>query len=161
MNLINTRQTEKTSIPKREIHESPMSQEIEDTMTKFCNKYIVLMEALYRDKELNQWCKNYSKYTQNTEHCELERMIYDGFMKEAYALNIVSPAIIEHKPGYDYCLESALAGTKKDLIWAIAIEIRMDYGCNGSLVHRAIADGNLYRLMRAYLSPMQVPQYTI
>lgn len=151
----------KTSISEREIHASSMSQEIKDTVTKFCNKYIVLMEALYRDKELNQWCKNYSKYTINTEHCELERMIYDGFMKEAYALNIVSPEIIAHKPGYDYRLESALAGTKEDLIWAIAIEIRMDYGCNGSLVYSAIADGNLYRLMRAYLSPMQVPQYTI
>lgn len=52
-------------------------------MTAFRNKYVILMEVLYRDKELNQWCRNYSVYKENTAHCELEKLIYEGFMKEA------------------------------------------------------------------------------
>ena len=148
------------NIPQKEVHASAISEETKEAITKFCSKYIILMEVLYRDKELNQWCKKYSVYEKTTEHCELKRMIYDGFMQEAYALNFISTAIA-HKPSYGYRLESALAGTKEDLIWGLAMEIRGDYGSNGSLISHAIADGNLYRLMRAYLSPTQVSRYTL
>ena len=109
------------------------------------------MEVLYRDKELNQWCCNYSAYKRNTEHCELEKTIYDGFMREAYKLDFM-PEVLSWKPAYAYTLEAALSGTEEDLIHGICVEIRSDYGCNGSLIYRAIADGNLYRLMSAYLS---------
>lgn len=54
------------------------------------------MELLYKDKELNRWCRNYSAYTRNTEHCELEKMIYSGFLKEANALGFM-PKILSWK----------------------------------------------------------------
>lgn len=132
---------------------------METAITAFCSKYIVLMEVLYRDKELNQWCRNYSAYRKNTTHCELEKLICDGFMQEAYALGFM-PKILAWKHVYTG-LESALAGTKSDLIYGIFAEIRSDYGCNGSLISHAIAEGNLYRLMRAYLSRVSSPQYTL
>lgn len=150
----------KPSAEKSEVTSSPITEEIKKTMTKFCNKYIMLLEVLYRDKELNQWCHNYSAYKRNTEHCELEKAIYGGFMKEAYALGFM-PKVLSWKPYSAYQLESALAGTEEDLIHGICLEIRADYGCNGSLIYRAIADGNLYRLMRAYLLFDQKPQYTL
>ncbi len=129
-------------------------------MTKLCNKYVVLLEVLYRDKELNQWCRNYSAYNRNTEHCELEKVIYDGFMHEAYGLGFMSK-VLSWKPYSAYQLESALTGTEEDLIHGICLEIRADYGSNGSLISHAIANGNLYRLMSTYLSFAQKPQYTL
>lgn len=150
----------KPSTRHRGVSPSPITKEIQEAMTKFCNKYVVLMEALYRDKELNQWCRNYSAYRRNTVHCELEKIIYDGFMHEAYILGFM-PEILSWKASSVYTLESALNGTDADLIHGIFAEIRSDYGCNGSLVYSAIADGNLYRLMRAYLSRVSSPKYTM
>lgn len=62
-------------------------------MTAFCGKYVVLMELLYRDRELNQWCRDYSSYAENTTHCELRDLIYDGFMKAAYELEFMPKAL--------------------------------------------------------------------
>lgn len=109
------------------------------------------MEILYKDKEMNQWCHNYSAYIRNSEHCELEEMIYSGFMKEAYTLGFM-PKILSWKAGSAYSLDAAINGTDADIIHGICMEIRRDYGNNGTLISDAIADRNLYRLMRAFLS---------
>ena len=120
-------------------------------MAKFCGKYLVLMELLLKDKELNKWCRNYSAYVKNTEHLELERIIYDSFVKDAYQLPFMADVL--HQKAYsDYKFESALSGTDADLIHGIFVEIRSDYGSNGRLINRAIAEGNLYGLMKVYLS---------
>ena len=111
-------------------------------MTAFCNKYVVLMEVLYRDEELNQWWHNYLAYKENTTHRALEKLIYDGFMKEAYALGFM-PKVLAWKQGSAYSLESVLNGTKADLLYGICMEIRSDYGCNGSLIYHTIASGRL------------------
>ena len=71
-------------------------------------------------------------------------------MKEAYTLGFL-PKVLAWKPGSAYSLGSALCGTKADLLYGICMEIRADYGCNGSLIYNAIAKGNLYRLMSAWL----------
>ena len=42
-------------IQRRAASSDPLTADIETAMTAFCNKYVVLMEVLYRDKELNQW----------------------------------------------------------------------------------------------------------
>jgi len=136
---------------------SPVTREITEKMTRFCNKYVVLLEVLYRDKELNRWCRNYSAYNKNTEYCELEEIIYNRFTLEAYELGFM-PEAIKWKPVHTYTLEAALRGTEVDLIHGICVEIRSDYGCNGSLIYHAIANGNLYRLMSAYLSRADRPQ---
>lgn len=129
----------------------PVTADMETAMTAFCNKYVVLMEVLYRDKELNQWCRNYSAYEKNTVHCALENLIYyNGFMQDASALGFM-PEVMRWKAGTAYSLGSALNGTKADLLYGICMEIRADYGCNGSLIYNAIAKGNLYRLMSAWL----------
>lgn len=130
---------------------NPVTEDIRETMTRFCNKYLVLMEVLYKDRELNQWCHNYSAYKRNTEHCELEKIIYDGFMREAYALELM-PKILSWNAGGAYSAEAMLNGSEADILYGICMEIRMDYGYNGSLISVAIASGNLYRLMRAFLS---------
>lgn len=130
---------------------SPITKEIKEAMTKFCNKYVLLLEVLYRDKELNQWCRNYSADRKNTEHCELEKIIYKEFMPEAYSLNFM-PKVLSWKSVSSYTLNASLNGTEEDLMYGICAEIRMDYGYNGSLINHAIAKGNLYRLMNAYLS---------
>ena len=122
-----------------------------EAMTAFCSKYVVLMETLYRDKELNQWCRNYSAYIKNTTHCELEKIIYHKFMKDVSDLGFL-PEVLSWKPYSEYTFKSALNGREKDLIYGICFEIRSDYGSNGSLITHAIASGNLYHLMSVYLS---------
>ena len=122
--------------------------EIEKKVDSFCKKYIVLMELLYQDQELNHWCRNYSAYQNITTHIELKKMIYDGFVKEAYDF---MPKILSQKPYGSYSLEAALAGSRFDLAFGICLEIRGDYASNGSLIYSAIGRGNLYRLMAAFL----------
>lgn len=141
----------KSAVQKTKASANPVTEEIREAFVRFCNKYIVLMEALYKDNELNQWCQSYSPYTKITEHCELMRIIYDGFVKEAYELGFM-PEILSWKPYGTYSLEAAINGTEADIIYGICLEIRGDYGSNGSLISDAIAAGNLYRLMRAFLS---------
>lgn len=149
----------KPFVQKREIPASPITAEIKEAMVKFCNKYILLLEVLYYDKELNQWCQNYSAYFRNTEHCELKKVIYGDFMREAYDLGL--PIVLSWKHYDAYKFESALAGTEDDLIYGICLEIRMDYANNGSLINDALASGRLYRLMSAFLSYGTIPQYTL
>ena len=139
---------------------SPITKKIRDTMTEFCKKYIVLLEVLYRDTELNQWCRGYSAYERNTQHCELEKIIRSGFLQEAYALGFLQKVLI-WKPYSAYQLEDALNGTEDDLLFGICVEIRKDYGSNGYLINGAIGNGNLYRLMSAYLSYRPKNQYTL
>lgn len=129
---------------------SLVTPEIRDAMTAFCRKYIVLMELLYTDKELNRWCRSYSAYEETTAHRELERIIYDHFLQEAYGLEFM-PKVLQWQPYDAFSLEAALRGTAADLIYGIFLEIRADHWANGSLIERAIGDGNLYRLMKAYL----------
>lgn len=147
-------------IQRRAASSDPVTADMETAMTAFCNKYVVLMEVLYRDKELNQWCRNYSAYKENTTHRALEELIYNGFMKEAYTLGFM-PEVLGWKAGTAYSLGSALCGTKADLLYGISMEIRGDYGCNGSLIHNAIAKGNLYRLMSAWLHYENRRRYTL
>lgn len=84
-------------------------------------------------------------------------MICDGFMHEVYTLGFM-PEVLSWKPGVPYVLETALNGTEADIIHGICMEIHSDYGNNGSLISDAIANGNLYRLMDAFLSYTQRPQ---
>ena len=145
-------------IQRRAASSDPLTADIETTVTAFCNKYVVLMEVLYRDKELNQWCRNYSAYKENTTHRALEELIYNGFMKEAYTLGFL-PKVLAWKPGSAYSLGSALCGTKADLLYGICMEIRADYGCNGALIYHAIASGSLYYLMNTLLHYEDKPEY--
>lgn len=128
-------------------------------LIELCNKYVVLLEVLYRDKELNQWCRDYSAYHRNTEYCEIKRAIYDGFMHEAYALGL--PKVLSWKPYDTYRFETTLTGTAEDLIYGICLEIRMDYASNGSLINDAIASGRLFHLIKALLSYSDKPRYTL
>lgn len=130
--------------------EKILDVDLEKKIEAFCRKYIVLMELLYLDQELNSWCCNYSAYQMSITHTELKRIIYEEFMKEAYDLEFM-PKILSYKSYDSYSEEKALAGNKLDIAYGICLEIRRDYGVNGSLIYSAIAEGKLYRLMKAFL----------
>lgn len=102
----------------------------------------------------------FSSRKKNTEHCELEKIIYGGFMQEAYKLGVM-PEVLSWKPGAVYVPDEALNGTEADILNGICMEIRGDYGNNGSLINRAIGEGRLYRLMKAFLSYGPWPAYTL
>ena len=136
--------------PTLQKKDTPISGEIKQAMKKLCSKYIVLLELLYRDQELNQWCREYSAYHRNRVHGEIEKVIYNDLVQEAYGLGL--PKVLSWKPYECYQFEAALAGSEEDLIYGICMEIRMDYASNGSLIHTSIANGRLYRLMRALLA---------
>lgn len=139
---------------------SPVTKEIRKAMVRFCSKYVVLLEVLYRDQELNQWCRAYSAYRRSTAHIALKAMLYDGLLREACELGIMQE-VLSWKPPAAYSLEAALNGSEVDLIYGICMEIRSDYDSNGALISRAIAAGNLYRLMQAFLCYDPTPRYTL
>lgn len=126
----------------------PITKKIPETMTGFCKKYIVSMEALYTARELNQWCCSYSAGTKNTEHREPEKMLYHGFMQEAYGLGIM-PEVLSRKPSSAYSLRAVSKGAETDLLYGICMEIRRDYSCPGFLIHAAMGQGHLYRICRS------------
>ena len=150
----------KPAAPYRNASTPLVTTEMRDAMAQFCNKYVVLMELLYRDQALNQWCHNYSNYRKTMDHIEIEKMIHTGFLKDAYQLRFFSEAL-SWKPYSAYSLKAALQGTETDLIHGICWEIRSDYIHNGSLISHAIANGNLYRLMQAFLSYKSPTQYNL
>ena len=110
------------------------------------------MELLYKDPELNRWCKSYSAYqkneSHNESHTEIEKLIYGSFTEEAYSF---LPAILNQRDYAAYRFEKAVVGTKFDVAFGICLEIRSDRAGSGSLIYSAVADGRLYRLMAAYL----------
>lgn len=126
-----------------------LSAEQEKTFADFCRKYVAVLGMLYVDPELNAWCHRYSAYKPNTVHRDLQQLIYDKLMIEAYALDM--PGILEKRPYSSYSFETALAGTKFDVLYGICLEIRADYWSNGCLISSAIASGRLYHLMCAFL----------
>lgn len=138
---------EKTTTTLNKNFDVGISQELRERMIKFCNKYIVLMELLYKDKELNEWCRNYSAYTPNEKHHKLESIIYNEFMHEAYS-TFMSRYRAEKN-------ESESEHTEAGIIRAMTTAIRFDYWCNGGLINSSIASGQLYRLMEKYLSIAQ------
>ena len=126
-----------------------LTAEQEREFHSFCRNYVALLGMLYVDAELSEWCRQYSAHRPNTTHLGVEQMIYDKLLEEAYALDM--PAILGKRPYSSYKFETALAGTRFDLVYGICMEIRRDYWSNGSLINDAIASGRLYRLMCAFL----------
>lgn len=126
---------------------SLLTPEIEAVFKKFSEKYIVLMEVLYKDKELNEWCRNYSAYREVTAHQELREIIYGVFMKEAYASDLMSTVTAWGPECGENNFEKLIASTKADLVYGICSAIRMDYGSNGALIYESIGKGYLYQLM--------------
>ncbi len=155
--VLNNEETKSCDVADREKtrkSENILSEDIQKKLESFCRKYIVLMELLYSDKELNDWCRNYSAYKENTTHIELEKIIYDKLMKEAYDLDIM-PDILRSNQNGSYSEEKAIKGSKFDIAYGICMEIRSDYWNNGSLVYSGIAEGSLYRLMKAFLDRLR------
>lgn len=127
----------------------------EAKLTAFCGKYLVLLQALSEDRELNEWCRQYSAYKENKVHKGMERLIYDGMMKEAYSLGVMPEILAQKAPSEDQA--GAAAKTRFDLAYDICREIRMDYGSNGYLIGGAVAEGRLYRLMKQFLETRERP----
>lgn len=136
------------------VRESHLTPEIEEEVLRLCRKYIVLMECLFKDKELNKWCREYSTYQAIETHAYLRELIYQGFMKEAYAAydSRLLPTVIGWDLFHAYSYEKAISGSKEDIIYGICMEIRGDYGTNGSLIYHSIGSGSLYKLMDALLN---------
>lgn len=124
-------------------------KDVNEAMTEFCKKYINLMKEMYKNPELRKWCKDYSAYRAVTTHRDLEKLIYDEFMKEVCELPFFVQYLNKADYGRDYV--KRMNGSKSELIIGLFVEIRGDYGSNGSLINYSIAEGRIYRLMEAYL----------
>lgn len=128
------------------IDEMRSSEKIE--VTRFIQKYVILMKILHFDKELNFWCRNYFPAQENKEHQSMESNLYDGFVKEAYSLSVFKEYILyAENRGLNY--EQALNGTDKQLAAYLMYEIKSDR--SGSLISEAIAQGRIYKIMNNYL----------
>ena len=137
--------------PKNSDRFRPVSftDEMDEKVTAFCHKYIVLTELLYRDNELRKWCKNHSSHKKTESHISLEKTIYD-MATEVSNIGFYGE-VLSSKPYSEYSFAEALDGTKYDLMYGIFLEIRMDYSDGNYLIPESLARGRLYRLMKAYL----------
>ncbi len=148
--------TEKSTAAARETmpHSSEDSLRIDSAMDAqiraYCQKYLMFLELLYDDFELNQWCREYSAYEVIPSHKYIQNVIYKNFMQDAYNL----PKMPEFTAlGMNHSQHPASPEGSREAIFAsICKEIRMDYGSNGYLIRYALADGTILRLMKAYLS---------
>ena len=131
-----------------------ISEKMESAIKRFCARYITLMDVLYHDRELNAWCRQYSAQEENTVHKALEQIIYGRFMPEAYDIGLI-PTVLSCRGGSPYFPDLLAGGSKFDLLYALAAEIRADYHDNGSLIHSAIADGRLFRVMECLLKAFE------
>ncbi len=127
-----------------------IDSEMDAQIRAYCQKYLMLLELLYEDFELNQWCREYSAYQEILSHKYMHDIIYEKFMKEAYNLPQM-PEFMALDMNHSKHLAPA-EGSREAIFASICKEIRMDYGSNGYLIHRALAEGTILRLMKAYLS---------
>ena len=124
----------------------------------FCEKYIPFLEMIENDQELNDACRAYSAYELAKKHGSLFDYIYGTLMKDAYASGVVVT-------NYSELLDSAgLSGgivdpseeklrslSAEQTLGCIAWHFRCDYFNNGSLVSDSIGEGQLLRLLRAFV----------
>lgn len=130
----------------------------------FCEKYIPFLEMIENDQELNDACRAYSAYELAKKHGSLFDYIYGTLMKDAYASGVVVT-------NYSELLDSAgLSGgivdpseeklrslSAEQTLGCIAWHFRCDYFNNGSLVSDSIGEGQLLRLLRAFVEKSARP----
>ena len=124
----------------------------------YCLKYIPILEMIDADPSLKEACAKHSAYTKDEKHASLINYLYDYFMKEAYQKGIVVT-------NYSDLVEEAgmqnkvAEPTEKELktlsadqiLGCIAWHFRRDYFSNGSLISSSIAEGDMLRLLKAYV----------
>lgn len=131
-----------------------ISEKTEREIERFCARYLTLTDALYHDRELNAWCAQYAANGKNAVHKELERILYDRLVPEAYGLGFMHP-VLKSRVGSPYAFDRLVRGSKLDQLHALAAEIRRDWHDPGYLLREAIAEGRLYRVMRALLQAFE------
>ena len=132
-------------------------QEADTIILRFCEKYLLLLELIEKDKELQKWCKEYSKdqiyYTHEALKDILQyRMCYDarhaGFIsgkcKAILAKHQLSGGCIAQM-GADEISNLSTDVLKAALAWQFFVYEREE----GLLIREGVAGGTLLKLMRA------------
>ena len=124
----------------------------------FCLKYIPILEMIDADPSLKEACAKHSAYAKDEKHASLINYLYDYFMKEAYKKGIVVTNYMElvEKAGMkDKVAEPTEVELKTlsadQILGCIAWHFRRDYFSNGSLISSSIAEGDMLRLLKAYV----------
>ena len=124
----------------------------------FCLKYIPILEMIDADPSLKEACAKHSAYAKDEKHASLINYLYDYFMKEAYKKGIVVTNysdLVEEAGMKDKVAEPTEEELKtlsaEQILGCIAWHFRRDYFSNGSLISSSIAEGDMLRLLKAYV----------
>ena len=124
----------------------------------FCLKYIPILEMIDADPSLKEACAKHSAYAKDEKHASLINYLYDYFMKEAYKKGIVVTnynELVEEAGMQDKVAEPTEKELKTlsadQILGCIAWHFRRDYFSNGSLISSSIAEGDMLRLLKAYV----------
>ena len=124
----------------------------------FCLKYIPILEMIDTDPSLKEACAKHSAYAKDEKHASLINYLFDYFMKEAYKKGIVVTNYMElveeagMKNKVAEPTEEELKALSADqILGCIAWHFRRDYFSNGSLISSSIAEGDMLRLLKAYV----------
>lgn len=125
---------------------------------EFCRKYEMLLKAIYEDKELRNWCNDYSVYAPVTEHTGLKRILSD-FMQEAYDVNLViqnygeviEAGKLDERLVSNPTTEFINKLNEEQILACIAWHFRRDHFSEGSLIADSIGQGKLLPYFEALL----------
>ena len=139
---------------KQDVYDTARRLHMQDQITRnrlsFCKKYIPILQVIEKDDDLKNACREHSVYSPDTEHPALISYLYDEFMHEAYASNIV---VKNYRELVEECGADAWAGNPTDekldlldaeyVLGCIAWHFRRDHFVEGSLIGDSIADGHM------------------
>ena len=124
----------------------------------YCLKYIPILEMIDTDPSLKEACAKHSAYAKDEKHASLINYLYQYFMKEAYKKGIVVTnynELVEEAGMKDKVAEPTEEELKTlsadQILGCIAWHFRRDYFSNGSLISSSIAEGDMLRLLKAYV----------
>ena len=143
---------------EKTLKEIVRDDKIEDSVIRWCRKYIVLFHAIYEDEELRQFFKEYNVYQPPQGHHGLCAILH-ACMEEAYDSNVVIKdygQVVEDgkfsdrdlkQPSTEWCRTL----TPRQILAVIAWHFRRDHFVEGSWIAESVADGHMTVLVDALL----------
>ena len=125
----------------------------------FCKQYIPVLQMIEDEPCLKQVCRKYAPYNPNNKESGVITFLYDHFMKDAYAADMVIHNYMEIYHGiiretqFDDFSESFLSTlTSEQILGIIAFRFRQDHHNPGILVCGTVADGEMLVLLKTYVA---------
>ena len=133
-------------------------QKIEDSVIRWCRKYVILFHAISEDEELSRFFRDYSVYEQVKGHKGLNKILNECF-HDAYDSNVVITDYGHVDADGNLSDRDLSCPTKewldtltdRQILATIAWHFRRDHFVEGTWISDSVADGHMAVLVDALL----------